>query len=408
MALACDLRVRCRGREARPARDRARRDPGRRRDPAARAAGRCGADAATSCTPGRSVDASRGAPARARRPGGRARRRARRGGRRSPGRSPHGPAGRPRRRETGDPSGASRRPDPSGIAEERALFLQLFATARPARRDGRVPGEARPPLRRPTPERHRRRHPRSVASRGNASAGSIDVPGVLHLGLRNEPACRTWFEEGTRGRPPCPRGRSLGKDVTRMADERFRGASVRTLPRPNRTYSTGPRVRRSRAARPKLSDVQQVAVLLAARTGPRLRPARQAQEQEGAPDPAPQGRARRDAPGRSAALLPRVRDADRRSARPEVAGRFGGSRPGPRRADAMGGTAPPSGHHTMTNDARRTTGDAHGRLPVLRARGARVRGAAAVPDLRLPARGRLDAAVHVPDGEARPATSPAD
>lgn len=24
-----------------------------------------------------------------------------------------------------------------------------------------------------------------------------------------------------------------------MADERFRGASVRTLPRPNRTYSTG-------------------------------------------------------------------------------------------------------------------------------------------------------------------------
>jgi hypothetical protein len=43
------------------------------------------------------------------------------------------------------------------------------------------------------------------------------------------------FEEGTEG----PDARIRPAEVSRMSDERFRGASVRNLPRPNKTYSAG-------------------------------------------------------------------------------------------------------------------------------------------------------------------------
>lgn len=44
----------------------------------------------------------------------------------------------------------------------------------------------------------------------------------------------------TTASDPLPAGPGLvGKDVTNMTDERFRGGSVRTLPRANRTYSNG-------------------------------------------------------------------------------------------------------------------------------------------------------------------------
>jgi hypothetical protein len=46
------------------------------------------------------------------------------------------------------------------------------------------------------------------------------------------------FEHPARGptrRDPGP----LGKGVNRMAEERLKGASVRTLPRPNKTYTSG-------------------------------------------------------------------------------------------------------------------------------------------------------------------------
>ena len=45
------------------------------------------------------------------------------------------------------------------------------------------------------------------------------------------------FEEGTEG--PEARDPARRKDVSRMSDERFRGASVRNLPRPNKTYAAG-------------------------------------------------------------------------------------------------------------------------------------------------------------------------
>jgi hypothetical protein len=38
---------------------------------------------------------------------------------------------------------------------------------------------------------------------------------------------------------PGARAGSLGKDVRAVADERWRGAAVRTLPRANRKYTTG-------------------------------------------------------------------------------------------------------------------------------------------------------------------------
>ena len=46
------------------------------------------------------------------------------------------------------------------------------------------------------------------------------------------------FEEGTEG--PGARIRPDGKGCeSRMSDDRFRGASVRNLPRPNKTYGSG-------------------------------------------------------------------------------------------------------------------------------------------------------------------------
>ena len=45
------------------------------------------------------------------------------------------------------------------------------------------------------------------------------------------------FEEGTEG--PDARIPARGKEVSRMSDERFRGASVRNLPRPNKVYEAG-------------------------------------------------------------------------------------------------------------------------------------------------------------------------
>jgi hypothetical protein len=46
------------------------------------------------------------------------------------------------------------------------------------------------------------------------------------------------FEMGTEG--PGARIRPhRGKDVNGMSDDRFRGASVRNLPRPNKTYAAG-------------------------------------------------------------------------------------------------------------------------------------------------------------------------
>ena len=71
-----------------------------------------------------------------------------------------------------------------------------------------------------------------------------------------------------------------------MSEERFRGASVRTLPRPNKSYGGGPRLRRSRL-RDQALGLQQVGLLLAARTGPRVRSPRQAQAPHGGLDLAP-------------------------------------------------------------------------------------------------------------------------
>jgi hypothetical protein len=58
---------------------------------------------------------------------------------------------------------------------------------------------------------------------------------------RNEPAAAEVRRGNTTATGPLPAGPGprVGKDVTHMADERFRGASVKTLPRANRTYSTG-------------------------------------------------------------------------------------------------------------------------------------------------------------------------
>ena len=44
------------------------------------------------------------------------------------------------------------------------------------------------------------------------------------------------FEHGTRARPYA-RQTGPREGCDRMQDDRFRGAAVRTLPRPNRTYS---------------------------------------------------------------------------------------------------------------------------------------------------------------------------
>jgi hypothetical protein len=47
------------------------------------------------------------------------------------------------------------------------------------------------------------------------------------------------FEHLTRVRPHARHRGSSRKDVSEVAEERFRGASVRSLPRPNRQYSEG-------------------------------------------------------------------------------------------------------------------------------------------------------------------------
>src|SRR5215211_8190855 len=61
------------------------------------------------------------------------------------------------------------------------------------------------------------------------------------------------------------------------------------------------------------------------------------------------------------------------------------------------GTAPPERDHDAER-ARPTTRDARGGLPVLRANRARLRRAAAVPAVRLPARGARHASLHLPRG----------
>jgi hypothetical protein len=45
------------------------------------------------------------------------------------------------------------------------------------------------------------------------------------------------FEHRARGPSSARDGRSPRKDVTAVAEERYRGASVRSLPRPNRQYT---------------------------------------------------------------------------------------------------------------------------------------------------------------------------
>ena len=53
----------------------------------------------------------------------------------------------------------------------------------------------------------------------------------------NRPAAS--FEKGGKGpQPRCPCVGSR-KEVTKVSDERYRGAAVRTLPRPNRRYGAG-------------------------------------------------------------------------------------------------------------------------------------------------------------------------
>lgn len=50
--------------------------------------------------------------------------------------------------------------------------------------------------------------------------------------------CRAPFEErAKRDRHPDPSAGPVRKDVNDVAEERYRGAAVRTLPRPNRQYA---------------------------------------------------------------------------------------------------------------------------------------------------------------------------
>ena len=185
-----------------------------------------------------------------------------------------------------------------------------------------------------------------------------------------------------------------------MSDERFRGASVRNLPRPNKTYGSG-RVCAEPGVRDQAVDLQQMEVLLAARARALLRPARQAQEPLRSRITLV-GRARRPFPSETGPLRGpvRVRGMPVRPVGP-TRGRWsvascGGSRV--RRSPPMRwGTAPPE---WQTHDAERSlraSADAHGRLPVLRARRPRLRRPAAVPVVRLSAGRVHDAAVRGPE-----------
>jgi hypothetical protein len=46
------------------------------------------------------------------------------------------------------------------------------------------------------------------------------------------------FEEGAKGRTTYSQG-ALGERISAMTEDRFRGATVRTLPKANRTYGNG-------------------------------------------------------------------------------------------------------------------------------------------------------------------------
>src|SRR5262249_47812805 len=89
----------------------------------------------------------------------------------------------------------------------------------------------------PTPSCHPRRV-RSVTQGGDRTAGT----GPESAGRRpddgmNRPAER--FELGTRGPSPNARQTRPREGCDGMQDDRFGGAAVGTLPRPNRTYSAG-------------------------------------------------------------------------------------------------------------------------------------------------------------------------
>jgi hypothetical protein len=130
----------------------------------------------------------------------------------------------------------------------------------------------------------------------------------------------------------------------------------------------------------QIVEVQPVRPLLAARAGPRVHLARQAEvtEASGIGSAGPAGR------------HPRV-------LRPLLAGRLGPGKGGPvPNRQSMRDRSPPTGG--LSDASRDRTGHARGRMPLLRTRGPGLRGPTAVPTLRVPTGRGSDAAAHVAGG----------
>ena len=217
-----------RRRASRPTRDPARRDPGRRRHPAAHEAARSRAGRRSWCTPvARSVRQeaiSLGLATRIE-PAGELLEAAVRDARAFANGPRHALAA-----AKAAIAAATTEPGSTGIARERALFWRCSAATTSAKGCG-------PSSRNDLPVRTADVAGPPRPSFPSASPGeAMHRVRVVHIGMNRVPRS---FEVRADGPDPFSPKRVRRKDVSDVAEERYRGASVRPLPQPNKQYTTG-------------------------------------------------------------------------------------------------------------------------------------------------------------------------